>query len=94
MRAFQIVITKNRLTATTRYVVKKGKKKKKKIKSLSNRQISKKPVHIDLKIIFIVGQRKVSTGRQLQFSQTWILELINFYWLTYTKKVKDKMYNS
>ena len=41
-------------------------------------QISKKPVHIGLKIIFIVGQRKVSTGRQLQSSRTWILVLINF----------------
>ena len=40
------------------------------IESLSNGQISKKPVHIGLKIIFIVGQRKVSTGRQLQSSRT------------------------
>ena len=29
-----------------------------KIENLSNRQISKKPVHIGLKITFIVGQRK------------------------------------
>ena len=35
-----------------------------------NGQISKKPVHIGLKIIFTVGQRKVSTGRQLQSSRT------------------------
>ena len=49
----------------------KGKgKKKRKIESLSNGQISKKPIHIGLKIIFIVGQRKVSTDRQLQSSRT------------------------
>ena len=41
----------------------KGKgKKKRKIECLSNGQISKNSVHIGLKIIFIVGQRKVSTG--------------------------------
>ena len=66
------------------------KEKKRKRGSLSNGQISKKPVHIGIKIIFIVGQRKVSTGRQLQSSRTWILVLINFYWLTYTKKSKTK----
>ena len=41
MRAFQTVITKYRSTATTRYVVKKGKKKKgedKKFKKSSNKQ--------------------------------------------------------
>ena len=41
----------------------KGKgKKKRKIECLSNGQISKNSVHIGLNIIFIVGQRKVSTG--------------------------------
>ena len=30
----------------------------------------KQPVHIDLTNIFSVSQRKASTGRQLQFSQT------------------------
>ena len=65
----------------------KGKgKKKRKIESLSNGQISKKPVHIGLKIIFIVGQRRVSTGRELQSSRTQNLVLINFYQLTFTKK--------
>ena len=49
--------------------LKSGKKKKRRIESLSNRQISKKPVHIGIKIIFVVGQRKVSTGRQLQSSR-------------------------
>ena len=50
--------------------VKKGNKRKKETENLSNRQISKKPVLIGLKIIFIVGQMKVSTGRQLQSSRT------------------------
>ena len=45
-------------------------KKKRKIESLSNGQRSKTSVHIGLEIIFIVGQRKVSTGRQLQSSRT------------------------
>ena len=35
----------------------------------------KKPVHTGLKIIFIVGQRKVCTGRQLQ---SRILVIIEF----------------
>ena len=49
----------------------KGKgKKKREIESLSNGQISKNSVHIGLKIIFIAGQKKVSTGRQLQSSRT------------------------
>ena len=68
--------------------VKEGNKRKKETENLSNRQISKKLVLIGLKIIFIVGQMKVSTGRQLQSSRTWILVLINFYWVTYTKKSK------
>ena len=42
---------------------KRESREKGKIESLSNGQISKKPVHIGLNIIFIVGQRKVSTGR-------------------------------
>ena len=46
------------------------KEKEEKTESLNNRQISKKPVHIGLKIIFIVGQRKVFTARQLQSSRT------------------------
>ena len=46
------------------------KEKEEKTESLNNRQISKKPVHIGLKIIFIVGQRKVFTGKQLQSSRT------------------------
>ena len=50
--------------------LKKERKEKEEDRSLSNRQTSKKPVHIGLKIIFIVGQRKVSTGRQLKSSQT------------------------
>ena len=37
--------------------------RKRKIESLSNRQTIKKPVHIGLKNIFIVSQRKASTGR-------------------------------
>ena len=55
---------------TNRYGVRKGKKGKRKTESLSNPQRSKKPVHIGPKIIFNVGQRKVSTGRQLQSSRT------------------------
>ena len=47
-----------------------------KIESLNNRQISRKPVHIGLNIIFIVGKKKVS--RQLQSSRTWILVLTLF----------------
>ena len=43
----------------------KGKEEDRKFK-----QSSSKPAHIGLKIIFIVGQRKVSTGRQLKSSQT------------------------
>ena len=54
------------------------KRKRKEKGSLSNDQISKKPVHIGLKIFFIVGQRKVSTGRQLQSSRTGVLVLIDF----------------
>ena len=46
------------------------KRKRKEKGSLSNGQISKKPVHIVLKISLIVGQIKVSTGRQLQSSRT------------------------
>ena len=54
-------------------IERKGKeKKKKKIESLGNSQISKKPVHIALKNIFIVSQRKASTGKQLQSSRTRI----------------------
>ena len=49
--------------------VKKGKKGKRKIESLSKPQRTKEPVHISLKIIFMVGQRKLSTGRQLQSSR-------------------------
>ena len=41
---------------------KSERKEKRKIECLSNGQISKNSVHIGLKIIFIVGQRKVSTG--------------------------------
>ena len=41
----------------------KSERKKRNIESLSNRQISKKSVHIGLKNIFIVGQRKASTCR-------------------------------
>ena len=76
--------------------LKKGKDKKRKIKSLNNRQISKKPVHIGLKIVFIVGQRKVSTGilvdnfhlAEREFSANKLL-------LAYIhKKVKDKMNNT
>ena len=44
--------------------------KKRKIESLSNGQISKKPVHIGLKIIFIVGQRKAFTGRHFNLTES------------------------
>ena len=37
--------------------------RKKRLESLSSRQISKKPVHIRLKNIFIVSLRKAPTGR-------------------------------
>ena len=49
--------------------LKRKKKEKEEDRKFSNRQISKKMVHICLKTIFIVGQRKVSTGRQLQSSR-------------------------
>ena len=73
--------------------LKKQRKEKEEDRKFKNLQVSKKPVHIGLKIVFIVGQREVS-GRQLQSSQTRILVLINFYWLTYTKNVKEKMNNT
>ena len=50
--------------------LKREKKKKRKIENLRRRQISKTPVNIGLKIIFIGGQRKVSTGRHFQSNQT------------------------
>ena len=48
----------------------KRERRQKEEDSLSYGQISKKSVHIGLKIIFIVGQRKVSIGKQLQSSRT------------------------
>ena len=50
--------------------LKREKKKKRKIENLHSRQISKTTVNIGLKIIFIGGQRKVSTGRHFQSNQT------------------------
>ena len=40
----------------------KRERKEQEIESLNNGQIGKKPVHIGLKIIFIVDQRKLFTG--------------------------------
>ena len=69
--AFKCVSFRMRLNSHYHVRSQKGKgKKKRKIECLSSGQISKNSVHIGLKIIFIVGQRKVSTGRQLQSSQT------------------------
>ena len=62
-----------------------------KFKQLSNKQ---EACSLGLKIIFIAVHRKVSTGRQLQSSQTWTLMLIKFYWLTYKNKIKDKTSNT
>ena len=50
--------------------LKRERKEKEEYIKFKQSPISKKPVHSGLKSIFTVGQRKVSTGRQLQSSRT------------------------